>query len=111
MTSKFEKFLVMPIVVPITPNTLALPGTKPLLERQQPIGGGIKWSVKEWDKAEYERVQSKVNTLSAQGMSIEAFTMKLAEVMLQLLPDREWSVNIGGFGIEHKAEKKKEVKK
>ena len=111
--SKFDKFIVMPIMVPITPSTLTIPGTRPMVERQQPIGGGIKWSVKEWDKAEYEKVQSRVNSLSAQGMSIEAFTTKLAEMMLQVLPDRDWSVNIGSFGIEHKAEKiiKKEAKK
>lgn len=112
MIAKFQKFLMMPIMVPIVPDDiLALPGTKPLIERQQPVGGGIKWSVPDWSKAEYERVQNKVNALSCRGISVEAFTMKLAELMLQLLPDRDWQVNTGSFVIEHKAEKKKEAKK
>lgn len=110
MIAKVQKFLMMPVVVPVTPPTLALPGTRPLLQQQQAIGGGIKWSVIEWDKAEYERVQSKVTSLSAQGISVEAFTEKLAEAMSQLLPDRDWEISIGSFGIEHKAIKK-EAKK
>jgi len=107
--NKFDKFLVMPIVLPITPNTLVIPGTKPLYPQQQAVGGVVRWSAPDWSKSEYEKVQGKVNAISAQGMSIESFTMKLAELMSQLLPDRDFSVQIGSFGIEHKT--KRTVKK
>jgi hypothetical protein len=102
MNAKVEKFLVMPIVLPITPNTLVLPGTKPLYPQQQVVGGAIRWSAPEWNKAEYERVQNKINAISAKGIDIEVFVMKLAEMMSQLLPDREFSVQIGSFMVEYK---------
>jgi hypothetical protein len=111
MTAKFEKFLIMPLALPITPTTLVLPGTKPLYQQQQIVGGLLKWSVPEWNEAEYNRVQSKVNAISAEGIKVENFVVKVAELMSQTFPDREFSVQIGSFIVEYKAEKKKEVKK
>jgi len=112
MTTKVQKFLVMPIVLPITPNTLVIPGTKPLYQQQQAVGGAVRWSVKEWNEAEYKMVQDRINAIKAEG-TIEAFTAKLAETVAAILPGRDFSVTVGSFGIEHKAEKiiKKEVKK
>jgi hypothetical protein len=110
--NKFDKFLVMPIVVPVTPNTLVIPGTKPLYQQQQAIGGAVRWSVKEWSEAEYKMVQDRINAIKAEG-TIEAFTAKLAETVAAILPDRDFSVTVGSFDIEHKAEKtiKKEARK
>ena len=112
MNAKVEKFLVMPIVLPITPNTLVIPGTKPLYQQQQAIGGAVRWSVREWSEAEYKMVQGRINAIKAEG-TIEAFTAKLAETVTTILPGRDFSVTVGNFGIEHKAEKKikKEARK
>jgi hypothetical protein len=102
-----RKFMVMPIMLPFQADNLILPGTRPMLQRQGILGGEIKWSVSEWDKAEYERIEGKVNTLKGQGMSIETFTQRIAELMSLLLPDRDFSVTIGSFSIEYEHVKEK----
>ena len=109
---KVERFLVMPLVLPMTQPTLQIPGTRPVLQQQQMIGGALKWSVPEWDKAGYERIQKAVDAFGSKvkGMEISDFANKLAEEVARLLPDREFSVNIGSFIIEYKPVKK-EVKK
>jgi hypothetical protein len=87
----------------------------PLTQRQEAIGGLLRWTVPEWNRLEFERVQHAVETVmaSSQGMDIEVFVTKLDEAVARTIPDRDFSVQIGSFGIERKAEKKikKEAKR
>jgi len=110
-----SKYHIMPLVLTITPQTLSLPRTTPMVQRQEAIGGMLRWTVPEWNRLEFERVQCAVETVmaSSQGMDIEMFVTKLDEAVARAIPDRDFSVQIGSFGIEHKAEKKikKEARK
>lgn len=106
MKPNFEKVHIMPIVLTITPPALTLPGV-PMTQRQQAITGVIKWSVSDWNKAEYEKVQRRAESImtSSSGKEIEAFITKLAMALQEILPNRSFSVSVGAFGIEHKAKK------
>ena len=103
-TVKVKRFLVMPLVLPMTRPTLQIPGTRPIMQQEQIIGGALRWSVPKWDKAEYERIQKAVDAFGAtvKNMEISDFVDKLAAEIAWLLPDREFSVNIGSFIVEYK---------
>lgn len=96
------KFHLMPLMIPITPHTLVLPGTVPMAQRQQVIPGVLRWTTNAWSKAEYEKVQRAIEVVGAAGMDLEDFVMKLAEAVKKVIPDREFSISVGNFGIEFK---------
>lgn len=102
MTTK--KYHIMPIILNLTPPTLTLPYTKPMVQRQEAVGGFIKWAVAEWNQKEYEQLQNKVNTIVATstGIRIEDFVTKLAKAVSETMPGRDFAVQLGSFGIEHK---------
>jgi len=109
MTGQFEKTLTMPLVVGLKPHSLSLPGTVPLVQQAQAVAGAVKWTAPEWDKAEYEKVQRKVEAVIAEssGMEIEKLIMKIAKAVCEAIPDRTFNVAIGSFGIEYKVKRKK----
>lgn len=104
MKGHFEKVLIMPFVLTMTP-TIAL--LDPTPQQQQAVGGIIRWSSPEWSKVEYSKVQSAFDSIkSTSGMEIEEFVLKVAEVLEKILPDRNFSITLGTFAIEYKPKKK-----
>ena len=103
----------MPILLNITPTPLTLPRTVPLVQRQEAVGGVLKWEIPEWNKVEYEKMQRKVTALagSSSGIDLEMFIEKLAKEIAEMIPDREFTLQLSSFQIEHKPEKTKEAKK
>lgn len=108
-----SKYHIMPLILTMTPHTLALPHTVPMAQRQEAIGGMLRWTVPEWNRLEFERVQHAVETVmaSSQGIDIEVFVTKLDEAVARIIPDRDFSVQIGSFGIEYKGKKKEAIDK
>lgn len=102
----FKKYHIMPLLLNITPTTLTLPQTVPLVQKQQAIGGLLKWEVLEWNKAEYERMQRKVETTlaSSSGVDLEVCVEKLAKSIAEMIPNREFTLQLSSFLIEHKPE-------
>lgn len=108
MKNGFEKTLILPLVIGLRPQGLALPGTVPLAPQQQAVAGMVKWAAPEWDKAEYEKVQRTVDgtITTSPGIGVEKLVVKIAEAVHKAIPDRNFSVTIGSFGIEYKGKEK-----
>lgn len=107
-----KKYHIMPIMLNLTPSALTLPHTKPMVQRQEAVGGFIKWEAAEWNQREYEQLQNKINTIvpTSTGISIEDFVMKLAKAVSEAIPSRDFTVQLGSFGIENKAKEKEIIK-
>jgi hypothetical protein len=101
-----QKILTMPIELDITPGSIKVPGQP----RPQPIHGIIRWSVPDWDKAEYANILTEVNKLISTCFGKELYEVveHLANLLEKRLPDRNFSISIGSFGIERKIETKKD---
>jgi len=106
--TKFEKVHIIGLVLTFTPSTLALPHTVPLAQRQQAVTGVVKWTAPEWSKTEYERVQRTIDSVitACSGTDIEKVVIKIAEAVAKVIPDRNFTLSIGSFGIECKGKKK-----
>ena len=106
----FEKFHVMPLLIGLTPTTgLALPGTVPLVQRQEALAGVLRWRISDWNEAEFQRVAQAVNdvTQKSLGKKLEEYIMILAEVVAKAIPNREFHLEVSNFGVDYKPEKKK----
>ena len=105
----FKKTHLMPLVMEVTPPTLTLPNTAPVAQKRVGIGGMLRWVTPEWNKEEYERVERAVNLIMSEckGKQIEDFVMELAKAAKRIIPDRNFSINLGSFGIEHKVKEGK----
>lgn len=106
--NKFEKTLIMPLVVALRPHGLSLPGTVPLVQQQQAIAGAVRWVTPEWDKTEYEKMQRTVDSIvtSNPGIELEKLVMKMAEAICGVIPNRNFNLTLGSFGIERKVIRK-----
>ncbi len=105
----FEKYHVMSLLMTFTPDTgLALPGTVPLLQKQEALAGVLRWRISDWDTAEYQKVEQAVNAMTQKslGKRLEEYAMMLAEAIAQAIPDGEFHLEISSFGIDYKPEKK-----
>jgi len=106
----FERVYVMPLVIGITPTTgLALPGIVPLVQREQPVGGVLRWAVPEWNKAEFERVEEAAHsvTRASQGAQLEDYVMALAQAVANAIPNREFHLEVSNFGVNYIPERRK----
>lgn len=110
--NKFEKTLIMPLVVALRPHGLSLPGTIPLVQQQQAIAGAVRWVTPEWDKTEYEKMQRTVDSIvtSNPGIELEKLVMKMAEAIRGVIPNRNFNLTLGSFGVDYKAKKKEAIK-
>ena len=104
----FEKCHVMPLLLTFTPDTgLALPGTVPLVRKQEALAGVLRWRISEWNEAEYQRVEQAVNAVTQKslGKRLEEYVMILAEAVAKAIPDGEFHLEISSFGIDYKPKK------
>lgn len=94
MIKDMKKFMVMPIRV----------GASPLVGPAQQVNGVFRWQVKDWGPVEYEKIRKIIESVGGNGgsLGLEKYTERLAESIMLALPDREWSVGVGMFFIEHR---------
>lgn len=106
----FKKFFVMPLVIGLIPPTgLTLPGTVPLMQREQAIGGVLRWPVAIWDEAEFERVGKAIDSLTqaSRGKGLQDYVMAVIQVVAKAIPNREFHLEVSSFGIDYKPDERR----
>lgn len=106
----FERYHVMPLLIGLTPTTgLALPGTVPLVQRQEALAGVLRWRISDWNEAEFARVAEAVNNMTQKslGKKLEEYIMILAEAVAKAIPGREFHLEVSSFGVDYKPERRK----